>query len=103
MIEGLRHPLGLALSGPFNELFVATGDGVGKFNAKTGAAIKRDFITGIFLPQAVAVWRRNLFVLYSDPVYLDGRVGKYDASTGEVINKDFIVGLRFPSAIAARQ
>ena len=49
VIEGLRHPLGLALSGPFNELFVASGDGVGKFNAKTGAAIKRDFITAIAL------------------------------------------------------
>jgi len=54
VIEGLRHPVGLALSGPFNELFVASGDGVGKFNAKTGAAIKRDFITGCSSPKR---WR----------------------------------------------
>jgi DNA-binding beta-propeller fold protein YncE len=54
-VARLKNPEGLALRG--NTLFVANyGNGtVGKYDAKSGAAIKANFIAGLSQPFGVAV------------------------------------------------
>jgi DNA-binding beta-propeller fold protein YncE len=99
-ISGLLFPQGVAAD--TRALYVANGDGVSEFDARTGKVIKGDFITELHLPGALALWQGHgiLFVLYSDPASNDYRVGKYDARTGNVIKKDFITGLHYAQAIA---
>ena len=71
---------------------------VGKYDAKTGAAIS-SFITGLNVPQWLAVKGNTLFVANSD---FSGTVGEYDAKTGAAINPSFITGLNFPIALAVK-
>ena len=100
VISGLTAPEGLAADK--GNLYVANGDGVSEFDARTGTEIKKDFITGLEFPRALALWHGTLFVLYRIRANLDYRVGKYDARTGTVIKKDFITGLRYAQAIAVK-
>jgi hypothetical protein len=69
---------------------------VGKYDAKTGAAINANFIAGLNLPSGLAVNGNTLFVANEG----NGTVGKYDAKTGAAINANFIAGLSFPVGLA---
>jgi hypothetical protein len=83
------QPNALRLSG--DTLFVANEFGaVGKYDAKTGAAISPSFITGTnFFPSGLVLSGDNLFVANGE----EGMVGKYDGKTGKAINVDFVPGL----------
>lgn len=83
-----------------NTLFVtSSGDGmVGKYDAKTGAAISVRFITGLNHPEDLAVLGKALFVAN----FTSNTVGKYDTQTGAAINTNFIMGLKFPFGMAVK-
>ena len=85
-----------------NTLFVDSfhNGTVGEYDAKTGATINANFITGLPLsgPQVLALLGNRLFVADS----FSGAVGEYDATSGEAINASFITGLGFPIGIAIR-
>lgn len=97
-IKGLHVPVGLAVSGKDNVLFVtnATTGTVGKYDASTGAVIKANFITGLDWPVGIAIKGKTLWV---GSGVLTGTVGKYNANTGKAINASFITGLLHPLGI----
>jgi DNA-binding beta-propeller fold protein YncE len=80
------------------QLYVAEGTFVGKYDAKTGAAISPSFITGLNFPVGLAVKGNTLFVA-NNP---GSTVGAYDAKTGAAINASFITGLFGPQGIAVK-
>jgi len=69
---------------------------VGKYDAKTGAAISPSFITGLNLPAGLALLGNTLFVANRT----SGTIGEYDATTGAVIDANFITGLNLPDGLA---
>ena len=73
---------------------------VGKYDAKTGAAISPSFITGLSEPEGdLAVLGNTLFVANT----VGNTVGKYDANTGAPIvlsPSPFITGVNFPVGLA---
>jgi len=98
LITGLTLPYGLAVRG--NSLFVVDEAGsVGKYNATTGAAINRSFITkGLGNPYTPALLGERLYVSNLG----DGNGGMvlvYNAKTGAVINLNFITTLDVPGGL----
>lgn len=85
-----------SFAGNAQTLYVSSGF-VGEFDATTGIAINRTFITGLNGGGgALVVSGNTLFVAG----YISGTVGKYDATTGAAINANFITGLSSPTALA---
>jgi hypothetical protein len=74
------------------QLYVTQGNIVSEFDAKTGAAINGNFITGLSIPFGLAVKGNTFFVAN----FGSGTIGEYDAKTGAAINPNFIAGLSFP-------
>jgi hypothetical protein len=98
---------GLALRG--KTLFVAFqlhGPGpvkhgvIGKYDARTGAPIDANFITGLNQPSGLAVLNDSLFVANLGSNSSNGIVAKYDAKTGAPIDANFITGLSDPGGLA---
>jgi len=91
-------PWGIAVSG--GNLFAtdeSNGGSVGEFNATTGAAINRQFVTGLGDTNGIAVFGGNLFVANG----LGGTIGEYDASTGATVSAALVSGLtNLPQGIA---
>jgi len=70
---------------------------VGEYNATTGAAISSFTpITGLSIPEGIAVSGNNLFVAQED----NNTVGEYNATTGAAINASFITGVSIPAGLA---
>src|SRR5271165_519116 len=70
---------------------------VGEYNATTGAAISSFTpITGLSIPEGIAVSGNNLFVAQEDNI----TVGEYNATTGAAINASFITGVSIPAGLA---
>src|SRR5437773_10837931 len=59
---------------------------IGEYNATTGATINSSFISGLDLPQGIALSGGNLFVAN----YNNNTIGEYNATTGATINNSFI-------------
>ena len=73
---------------------------VGTYDAKTGAPINVNFITGLDQPSGLALNGNTLFVTNFGTNSSDGTVGTYNAKTGAVINANFITGLSNPAGLA---
>ena len=71
---------------------------VSKYDAKTGAVINANFITGLSFPAGLALRGNTLFVVNN----LNGTVGEYDATTGATINANFVTGLSTPFGLAIK-
>jgi hypothetical protein len=92
-----------AIAVSHNILFAADEflDSIHKYDAKTGAVINFNFITGLNQPGGMALAEGSdlpelfLFVAISG----NHMVGKYDANTGAVINASFITGLHEPAGL----
>jgi hypothetical protein len=80
-----------------------TLNGVGAYNAKTGA-LNSTFITlsTYYIPAALTVSKNHLYVGYAiDQPGYQGTVGEYDATTGAAINATLITGYSYaPSGLA---
>jgi hypothetical protein len=74
------------------QLYVSDSNGVGEYNATTGAAVNANFITGLFDSMGIALSDNNLFVGTGGFALGTGTVGKYNAATGAAINANFITG-----------
>jgi hypothetical protein len=73
---------------------------IGKYDARTGAPIDANFITGLNQPSGLAVLADSLFVANLGSNSSNGTIGKYDTKTGAPIDADFITGLSDPGGIA---
>ena len=84
-----------------DKLFVSVfgSQRVGEYDARTGAAIDANFITGLGGPAGLAVQGPTPFFpegLLFVANFGGGTVGQYNATTGEAVNANFIKGLNLP-------
>jgi hypothetical protein len=73
---------------------------VGTYDAKTGAPINVNFITGLDQPTGLALKGNTLFVANFGSNSSNGTIGTYDAKTGAPIDANFITGLSDPAGLA---
>jgi hypothetical protein len=84
-----------------NEPLAKPGTGtVGEYNGKTGI-FDPTLVTGLNMPQAIAVGGDNLFVVNSVGGKFGQSIGEYSALTGAAINPTLIPGLQGRVGVAA--
>ncbi len=94
LLAEFDNPQGLAIVG--DSLLVGIYGNVARYNILTGVFDASPLISGLGIPQALAVSGTTLYVADAGL----GRVGTYDAITGAVINENFITGLASPQSLA---
>jgi DNA-binding beta-propeller fold protein YncE len=81
-ISGLKQPLGIAVSGDGDDLFVATKGGTISEFTTLGAQVNLNLITGLKAPIGIAVSGEDLFVA---SMTKGGTIGEYTTSGGKSV------------------
>jgi hypothetical protein len=89
--------LGILPGTAHGQIIVNDGNGLGEFGAY-GISVNTNLVTGLGLPQGIAISGTNLFVVnFGNGI--NGTIGEYTLS-GAIVNTNLITGLNGPEGIA---